>query len=206
MTSLPAEGRAPATRLDAPAPAPRVKVWDPVVRLFHWTLALGCIANLTVLREAEAAHRIVGYVVVAALMVRLLWGVIGSRHARFADFAPGPRRLVGYLAAFIRGREPRYLGHNPAGAVMMLALMMLAGICGATGWMMGLDAFWGDRRIEAAHKLAANMILIMAGLHVLAALAESWRHRENLIAAMITGWKRAPSGTDVDHATVANRR
>jgi cytochrome b len=177
-----------------------------VVRLFHWTLALGCIANLTVLREAEGPHRIVGYGVAAALAVRLLWGAIGPRHARFADFVPGPRRLTGYVRALLRGREPRYLGHNPAGAVMMLALIGLAATCAVTGWMMGLDAFWGDARVEAVHETAANMILIMAGLHVLAALVESWRHRENLVAAMITGWKRAPSGTDVDHAAAADRR
>lgn len=206
MTSLPTGGVAPGPCLDVPAPDLRVKVWDPVVRLFHWTLALGCIANLTVLRETEIPHRIVGYAVAAALVMRLLWGAIGSRHARFADFAPGPRRLAGYLAALVHGREPRYLGHNPAGAVMMLALMALAATCALTGWMMGLDAFWGDHRVETVHETAANMILIMAGLHVLAALIESWRHRENLTAAMITGWKRAPSGTDVDHAAASGRR
>jgi cytochrome b len=176
------------------------------VRLFHWTLAFGCIANLTLLREAETPHRIVGYVIAAALTVRLLWGAIGPRHARFSNFVPGPNRLAGYMAALARGRELRYLGHNPAGAVMVLALMALAATCALTGWMMGLDAFWGDARVETVHETAANMILIMAGLHVLAALVESWRHRENLIGTMITGWKRAPSGTDVDHAAAADRR
>lgn len=83
---------------------------------------------------------------------------------------------------------------------MMLALMGLAATCATTGWMMGLDTFWGDRRVETVHEAAANLILIMAVLHVLAALVESWRHRENLVGAMITGWKRAPSGDDVDHA------
>jgi cytochrome b len=184
----------------------RVKVWDPLVRVFHWALALGCVANLTVLREAHGPHRLVGYAVLAALGARLIWGVVGARHARFADFVPTPARLAGYLRALIRGREPRYLGHNPAGAVMMLTLMALAGACGVTGWMMGLDSFWGERWLETLHETAANMILIMAGLHVLAALIESWRHRENLVAAMVTGWKRRAGGTDVDHATAARRR
>lgn len=189
---------------DAPPTPPRVKVWDPLVRVFHWTLALGCLANLTILREAEAPHRYVGYLVGGALAVRLLWGAFGSRHARFGDFVPGPGRLAAYLGLLIRRQEPRYLGHNPAGAVMMLALMALAATCGITGWMMGLDAFWGDRRVETVHEAAANLILALALLHVAAALLESWRHRENLIGAMITGWKRAPTGNDVDHAAPAD--
>lgn len=194
----------PISNALAPPPPARVKVWDPLVRLFHWTLALGCIANLTVLREVKTVHRYVGYVVLAAVVIRLVWGFIGTRHARFADFAPGPRRLLAYLVALSRGREPRYVGHNPAGAVMMLALMGLVMTCGVTGWMMGLDAFWGERWLETLHEGAANVILIMAIGHVLAALVESWRHRENLVLSMINGFKRAPKGSDVCHAPAAD--
>jgi cytochrome b len=186
--------------LTPPSPPARVKVWDPVVRLFHWTVALGCIANLTVLREVKSVHRYVGYVVLAAVAIRLVWGIVGTRHARFPDFAPSPQRLLGYLKALMRGQEPRYIGHNPAGALMMLALIGLVIVCGATGWMMGLDAFWGVRWVETLHEAAANIILGMAILHVLAALVESWRHRENLVMAMVTGLKRAPQGNDVSHA------
>lgn len=190
--------------LTPPSPPARVKVWDPVVRLFHWTVALGCIANLTVLREVKSVHRGVGYVILAAVVLRIVWGFIGTPHARFSDFAPGPRRLIGYLKALVRGREPRYVGHNPAGAVMMLALIGLVSFCGVTGWMMGLDAFWGEAWLETLHETAANVILVMAILHVLAALVESWRHRENLVLAMVTGFKRAPKGDDVRHASAAD--
>ena len=183
---------------------PQIKVWDPVVRLFHWTLALGCIANLTVLREVEPAHEIVGYVILGAIAIRILWGFVGSRHARFSDFVPGPGKLAGYLAALLHGRAPRHVGHNPAGALMMLALIGLATICGATGVMMEQDAFWGVDWVEDVHETAANLILALAILHVLAALVESWHHRENLIRAMITGSKRAATGTDVDHAPPAH--
>ena len=193
------------TGLATTAPAPdnavaEVKVWDPVVRLFHWTLALGCIANLTVLREAESAHEIVGYVILGAIAVRLLWGFVGSRHARFSDFLTGPKTLIGYLGVLLRGKAPRYVGHNPVGALMMIALISLATVCGVTGVMMGQDAFWGEEWVEEIHETAANLILVMAVFHVLAALVESWHHRENLIRAMITGRKRAATGTDVDHA------
>lgn len=198
MSDIPAgqEATAPAS----PAVVPQVKVWDPVVRLFHWTLALGCIANLTVLREVEPAHELVGYVILGAIAVRILWGFVGSLHARFSDFVTDPRKLSGYLASLIRGKAPRYVGHNPAGGLMMLALIGLATICGVTGVMMGQDAFWGVAWVEDVHETAANLILVLAVFHVLAALVESWHHRENLVRSMITGRKRAATGTDVDHA------
>ncbi len=188
------------TRPPETAPG-RTQVWDPVVRLFHWTLVLGVVANLTVFRELKSVHRYAGYVVVAVIAIRLVWGFVGPRHARFSDFVAGPRRLAGYLAAMVRGREARYVGHNPAGGLMMVTLILLALFCGVTGWMMGLDAFWGAPWLEATHETAANTIMVLAVLHVLAALLESWRHRENLVISMVTGWKRAASGTDVDHAS-----
>lgn len=205
--SHPASGAAPRPGSDTltPHPPARVKVWDPLVRLFHWTVALGCIANLTILREVKVAHRYVGYAVLAAVAIRLVWAFVGTQHARLTDFAPSPRRLASYLRSLVRGREPRYIGHNPAGAVMMLTLIGLVGLCGVTGWMMGLDAFWGEGWVEAMHEGAANVILVMAIVHVLAALVESWRHRENLVLSMVTGLKRAPQGNDVCHAPAADR-
>ena len=190
--------------LTPPPPPARVKVWDPIVRLFHWTVVLGCIANLTVLREVKSVHRYVGYVILAAVVIRLVWGFVGTRHARFSDFAPSPRRLLGYLKALVRGQEPRYVGHNPAGALMIFALIALVTTCGISGWMMGLDAYWGVKWVEILHEAAANAILAMAIIHILAALVESWRHRENLILAMVTGLKRAPQGNDVSHAPLAD--
>ena len=100
-----------------------VMVWDPVVRIFHWTVVAGCLANLFILEDL--AHEVIGYVVAAALAVRIVWGFVGTPYARFNDFVPGPRRLREYLTLLARGREPRRLGHNPAAAVMMLVLMAL---------------------------------------------------------------------------------
>jgi cytochrome b len=177
-----------------------VKVWDPLVRILHWTLALACIANLSVLRDADESHEYVGYAALAAVAIRILWGVIGSQHARFGDFIPGPRRLVSYCGELMRGREPRYLGHNPAGAVMMMLLVFLVAIVGLSGWMMGTDRFWGVEWVETLHEMAANLIFACAVLHVMGAVVESVRHRENLILSMITGRKRAPNGSDVIHA------
>jgi cytochrome b len=168
-----------------------VHVWDIVVRLFHWTVVTGCILNLFILDDGSLAHKIVGYSVAAALAIRIIWGFIGSKYARFADFFPTPGRFGSYAAALLRGCEPRMLGHNPAGALMMLALMALLAGVSVTGWMMGLDAFWGDTWLEDVHAGLADAILVLALVHAAAALIESWRHRENLVWSMVTGSKRA---------------
>jgi len=182
----------------------RVKVWDPIVRIFHWTVAGGVIANLTFLKHEETPHIYVGYAVITALSVRLIWGVIGRRHARFTSFVPGPRGLLRYGRAMIAHCEPRYVGHNPAGAAMIVVLMLLLAIVGTTGWMMGLDRFWGVGWVETVHEVTANILIGAVALHVIGAIVESVRHRESLPLAMITGYKRAPTGTDIDHAPAAD--
>jgi cytochrome b len=190
----------------APTPDPisrRVRVWDPLVRIFHWTVAGGVIANLTFLRHEENSHIYVGYAVIVALVVRLAWGLVARGHARFASFVPGPRRLVGYFAAMVGKREPRYVGHNPAGAAMIVLLLLLLATVGTSGWMMGLDAFWGVAWVETLHEVTANILIGAVALHVIGAIVESIRHRENLPLAMITGYKRAAEGTDIDNAPVA---
>jgi cytochrome b len=168
-----------------------VKVWDPVVRLFHWTVVTACLLNLFVLEEGKYWHRMTGYVVAAALVIRVLWGFVGTRHARFADFLPTPAKVKGQISAIIEGSEERSLGHNPLASVMMLALMALLVATCLTGWMSTLDAFWGEKWLEELHGTIANSIMVLAGIHAVAALVESWRHRENLVWAMVTGRKRA---------------
>ena len=194
-----------AASLDhSPAPANRrVRVWDPLVRIFHWTVAGGVLANLTFLREERDWHVNIGYVVVAALAIRICWGVVGRGHARFASFVPGPRGLISYVSAMAKHREPRFIGHNPAGAAMIVLLLVLLAIVSATGWMMGLDAFWGVDWVETVHEVSANILTGAIALHIIGAIVESARHRENLPLAMITGYKRAAEGTDIDHAPVA---
>jgi cytochrome b len=189
----------PARREGAQAaqPARRVAVWDPVVRVLHWLVALGCIANLTILEDADDIHEYVGYAVLGAVLVRLIWGVIGSRHARYSDFVPTLPEIRTYLGLLLRGREPRYLGHNPAGVLMMTFLVAVVIVCAISGWMMGLDRFWGELWVQLVHEWSANLILIGAVLHVAGAIVESYRHRENLILSMITGRKRAATGSDI---------
>ena len=176
-----------------------VRVWDPVVRLFHWTVVAGCAINLIV-EEGNTFHRAVGYVVAAAVAVRVVWGFTGKGHARFSDFIPTPAALLGYLRQLVSRNEPRFIGHNPAGSVMIFLLLGALIAVSITGWMMGLDRFFGNETLEELHETFAMTILVLAGIHVAAAVFESMRHRENLIKSMFTGRKRKPTGTDVDHA------
>jgi cytochrome b len=176
-----------------------VRVWDPVVRLFHWTVVAGCAINL-IFEEGNTFHRAVGYVVAAAVAARVVWGFVGKGHARFSDFIPRPAALLGYLRQLVSRNEPRFIGHNPAGSVMIFLLLGSLIAVSITGWMMGLDRFFGNETLEELHETFAMAILVLAGIHVAAAVFESVRHRENLIKSMFTGRKRKPTCTDVDHA------
>jgi cytochrome b len=174
----------------ASSPPRRVLVWDPVVRSFHWFIVTACFSDIFILDDGRMWHRFIGYGVMAALLVRVIWGVVGSKHARFADFIPSPTSLCSYVENLLRGTERRYLGHNPAGSVMILLLLTLLASVSITGWMLTLDTYFGDERLEDLHEGLANTILVLAALHVGAALYESLRHNENLIMSMINGYKR----------------
>lgn len=171
-----------------------VPVWDLGVRLFHWALVT-CFVSAYFIERPRDLHEAFGYVVAGLVAFRLAWGLIGTRHARFIDFVPGPRRLLGYLGDMARGREARYLGHNPAGGAMIVALLsVLAGIC-TTGVMMGMDAYFGESWVEDLHKNLVTFALLLVALHVAGVALSSLRHRENLVVAMITGQKQADDPT-----------
>ncbi len=172
------------------APTAPVKVWDPFVRLFHWSLVSCVLLNQFVLEEGEAPHEWAGYLASALVLARVVWGFIGSRHARFADFFPTPARLGRHFAALRQGLHPQYAGHNPLGALMMLALMALVLALGLTGWMQTTDAYFGEEWLQELHEWLANGLLLAAGLHAAAAIVMGRIERVNLVRAMITGVKR----------------
>lgn len=174
----------------ATPPSAPVKVWDLFVRICHWTL-VACVAlDEFVLDEGEAAHEWVGWLAAAVVLARVVWGFVGTRHARFADFFPTPRRLRNHLAALSQGLHPHHEGHNPLGALMMLALMALVLALGVTGGLQGTDAFSGDEGLQVLHALLAHALLIAAGAHAAAALVIGRLERVRLVRAMVTGVKR----------------
>ncbi len=179
-----------APRTGAP-PVREVRVWDRLVRLFHWSLVACFALAYAAAEDWRALHEYAGYGVVCLVGGRLLWGLFGSRHARFAEFVRGPRAVLAYLAQTLRGRAPRYLGHNPAGGAMVVALMVMLAVIGGSGWLMTTDAYWGVEWPETVHETAVTLTLVMVGIHLLGVVVASLEHRENLVRAMITGRKRA---------------
>lgn len=168
---------------------PSRRVWDLFVRVFHWTL-VGCVLlNQFVLEEGDAPHEWVGYLAAALVVARIVWGFIGSRHARFSDFFPTPGRLIRHVQAMRSGQPEHHWGHNPVGALMMLLLMGLVLALGVTGWMQGLDAFWGEEWLQELHETLANVLLLSAGLHAAAAIVMGRIERTRLVKAMVTGVK-----------------
>jgi cytochrome b len=171
-------------------PLTTVKVWDPFVRVFHWSLVALFIAAYVTGDESERAHVLTGYAIATLVALRIVWGFIGSKYARFSDFVKSPSAVLTYLRGALSFKGQRYLGHNPAGGAMILALLVaLAGTC-ATGYMMTTEAWWGSKKLEEVHEAFANGMLVLIGLHIAGVLFASIEHGENLVRAMITGRKR----------------
>jgi len=169
-----------------------VPVWDPLVRIFHWALVAAVATAWLTAEESLSAHEISGYVVAGLVAFRVLWGIVGPRRARFTDFVRSPAAILGFLRDTARFRAARHLGHNPAGGAMVIALLVALAVITGSGYMMTTDAFWGVRWVREAHEIAVNLTIVLLVLHVLGVVLASFEHRENLVAAMVTGRKRAP--------------
>lgn len=164
-------------------------VWDRFVRFFHWAL-VGCVLlNYFVLEPGEWQHRWVGYLATALVTARIVWGFVGSRHARFADFFPTPVRLKHHVEALLAQRADAHAGHNPLGALMMLMLMALVLLLGLTGWLQGTDAYFGNEGLQDLHRYLGNALVLSAGLHAASAILVGRLERTRLIKAMVTGVK-----------------
>jgi len=167
-----------------------VKVWDPLVRVLHWGLVASFAIAFITADELRGVHEWAGYVLAVIVSLRIAWGLIGTRHARFVDFVYGPGTVLAFLRDTLRFRAARYLGHNPAGGAMVIALLVILAAVAATGIMMESDAFWGEEWVEEVHEACANIALALVGLHIAGVLLASVEHGENLVRAMITGRKR----------------
>lgn len=194
-----------------------VKVWDPFVRIFHWSLVALFITAYFTAEESESAHALAGYAISGLLIFRIMWGFVGTEHARFRDFIYSPREIAGYFKGLISGSPKHYLGHNPAGGLMVIILLIgLSATC-----ISGLKAYGveghgplagnllvsaayangdddedenrgekkGEKFWEEVHEVFVNVTLILIAAHIAGVVASSYLHKENLIKAMITGRK-----------------
>lgn len=171
------------------ASAQRVLVWDAPVRVFHWLMVASFFgAYLTAEGERwRLVHVSLGYTMIGLVAFRLVWGLVGTRHARFANFVRGPAAVLRYLRSLLGGRAERHVGHNPAGALAIVALLALTAVTTASG----LAAFneVGGELFEELHEVVANLMMMVVAVHVAGVVLSSWLHRENLVGTMLHGHK-----------------
>jgi len=179
----------------------RVLVWDLPTRVFHWSLVLS-FTGAYVTGESERwalIHVTCGYTVLGLIVFRLVWGLAGTRYARFSEFVSGPASVIRYIADVVRRRPTHYIGHNPVGALSILTLLLLGLVSAVSGWMVYEDV--GGAWLEQLHEVSSFIMLAMVCIHIAAVLISSLLHRENLVWSMIDGRKKA----EVKQAIAANR-
>lgn len=182
----------------------KVKVWDPVVRIFHWSLVGGFFIAYITEEDFLNLHVWAGYTVLSLVFLRILWGLVGTQYARFSDFVYTPQTVKQFLLDTLHLRAPRYLGHNPAAGamiVLLLVALLLTSLSGLAvygvedgagplaGIFAGTGEFWADI-FEEIHELFANLTVLLVLLHVAGVIVESLIHGENLVSAMWHGYKR----------------
>ena len=170
--------------------ATKVRIWDLPVRLGHWLMAGGfALAWLTGdSEEWRLVHVFAGGSVVGVALFRLLWGLVGTRYARFADFVRGPAAALSYLKSLPGAQPQHHAGHNPAGGLAIILLLGLALAGGASGWLTYQEI--GGELFEEVHEAAVNTMLLVVLVHLAGVAVGSIVHRENLPRAMVTGLKR----------------
>jgi cytochrome b len=188
------------------------RVWDLPVRVFHWTLVLAIIGAFVTNRLGVAYfqyHIWCGYIVLVLILFRIIWGIIGTKHARFSSFLRGPQATIRYVAKLVRGRDEHYAGHNPLGAWMVVTLLSILGIQAVmglfandeifnTGPLSGYVSQTLSLRLTSLHRYFFYWIIGAVALHIFAVVAHSLFKEENLVRAMMTGRKSARTATSRD--------
>lgn len=172
-------------------------VWSVGVRLLHWTLAIAMIVGFATHEDVGQVHFWAGYVALGAASWRLALGLVGPSSWRFERFLRGPGATLRYAQSVARHAEPRYVGHNPLGGWMVMAMLTDAVVVGVSGWLYTTDRFFGVEWVETVHTLSGQALPILLILHVAGVVFTSRRHQENLVAAMLHGKK--PAAAPGDH-------
>ncbi|SFJ49035.1 cytochrome b/b6 domain-containing protein [Bradyrhizobium sp. cf659] len=185
------EARGASDRTPADRTAPRtIAVWDLPLRLWHWALAICVLAAWFTPTVYDRLHRIVGYTVLGLLAFRLVWGFWGSRYSRFRMVGVRLRAAPHYLLNLRRGITGRYIGLNPAGTLMLVALLASLAVSTITGVMSVTVTFFGVWWVEDTHHYSSDAVIVLVVLHVLGVVLMGILQRENLVRAMFTGRKR----------------
>ncbi|WP_370155498.1 cytochrome b/b6 domain-containing protein [Bradyrhizobium ottawaense] len=167
-----------------------VAVWDLPLRLWHWALAASVLAAWFTPTVYDRTHRIVGYAVLGLLVFRLVWGFLGSRYSRFRMVGVRLRAAPSYLWNLRRGITGRYIGLNPAGTLMLVALLAALAVSTITGAMSVTTTFFGVWWVEDTHHYSSDAVIVLVVIHVVGVVLMGLLQRESLVRAMITGRKR----------------
>ncbi len=181
----------------------QIRIWDLPLRIFHWSLVACFLIAYITEDDFMTVHSYAGYTILGLLTFRLIWGFIGSKHARFSDFICSPSMTLAYLKDVLSCQAKRYLGHNPAGGAMVLALLISLLITTITGLaafateeglgplvsLMDMTPNYIFDAAEDLHEFFANFTLVLIIFHIVGVAVTSLSHKENLIRAMITGYK-----------------
>ena len=180
-------------------PKQTVLVWDFPVRVFHWLLVVSFTgAWLTSESEAQQMiHYAFGYSACALVLFRIIWGIVGTKYARFTQFIKGPVETICHIKSLLTGNQHPGIGHNPAGALAMISLMVLILLIGLTGYW-SVREFLGDL-MNGAHEAIANLTLIIVVIHIAAAIIMSFLQKENLVRDMVTGNKQGMPEQAIRH-------
>jgi len=170
-------------------------VWDPLVRIGHWSL-VATIACAWATREGSHRwHEIFGYAAIGIVAMRVLWGFFGLHYARFSQFVRAPSVTLCYAKHVLAADEPRYVGHNPLGGWMIVLVLFNILLLALSGWLFTTDTYWGVEWVEELHAGLCYALFVLIALHVSGVALASFRHHENLVAAMLHGRKRAATDT-----------
>ena len=181
-----------------------VYVWDPLIRIFHWTLVIAFTIAFISEDDYLTIHSWAGYTILSLLTIRIFWGFVGTKHAKFSDFIFSKKNIIQFTKDTLSLKAKRYLGHDPAGGAMVIFLIVSLLFTACSGLVIfaieegqgplvfllsDVSPFWGDI-VEEVHEFFANFILFLIVIHIAGVIVESLIHRENLIKSMFTGNKR----------------
>jgi cytochrome b len=183
-------------------PPSQIYVWDPFVRLFHWSLVVAFTVAYLTEDDLLNVHVWAGYLVGGLVVARVTWGFVGPAHARFADFLCSPADTLRYVRDLVLFRAKRHLGHSPGGGAMVVLLLLFLGATVMTGLVVyggeqqagplaGMFTKDTGEKVEEVHELLANITLALVLAHIAAVVLASFVHGENLVRAMFTGYKRS---------------
>lgn len=176
-----------------------IRVWDFPTRIFHWALA-ACFVIAIITQDMERlrlVHITSGYTMVGLVVFRFVWGVVGTRYARFSSFIPSPRAIMRYVSGVLSGRPQHFIGHNPLGALAIVAMLLLT--IGIVLSGIVLDRGISEDLFEELHEGLANAMLAVVAIHLVGVVLSGVLHRENLVKAMLTGKKEGPASEGIRH-------